>query len=401
MTTDQGHLAPEERRALLSVRSTASSARRSSRCWAWLNTAIIVRETGEAVFGLVSLVATITLLFPFADLGIGATVLSASAMLGGEHRDRGCRRHSSRLPRPVRGGRRADRGRPLRHGARRLERRRRLRQRARGPLGDHRRAMCIFALTIPAGLGPRILVGIDRNPLATLVLMSCPAFGLGLTLLLVRIGASGIWYAVSALGGLLIGQIVGTVLALRLSGLGSSCSRRCRLLERAPLCLPAACGCSWWGWAADRLTGRTDSARAPVDARGAVPLRVDGADLCRRLAGAVHRSARVLADLRQEAGRHRSDRSNVVATHLRTFARGGAARHACAWCCSGRGRPRCCRAGRSTCRPGSHSHSVPCWSGRSLHLPASVLLTRPNEARWQALWTVAMAVISIGLGCWR
>jgi hypothetical protein len=35
------------------------------------NTAIIVRETGEAVFGLVSLVATITLLFPFADLGIG------------------------------------------------------------------------------------------------------------------------------------------------------------------------------------------------------------------------------------------------------------------------------------------------------------------------------------------
>ena len=45
-------------------------------------------------------------------------------------------------------------------------------------------AACIFALTIPAGLGPRILVGIDRNPLATLVLMSCPAFGLGLTLVL-------------------------------------------------------------------------------------------------------------------------------------------------------------------------------------------------------------------------
>jgi O-antigen/teichoic acid export membrane protein len=38
-------------------------------------------------------------------------------------------------------------------------------------------------------------------------------------------------------------------------------------------------------------------------------------------------------------------------------------------------------------------------AGQALHLPASVLLTRPNEARWQALWALAMAVVSIGLGC--
>ena len=37
--------------------------------------------------------------------------------------------------------------------------------------------------------------------------------------------------------------------------------------------------------------------------------------------------------------------------------------------------------------------------GQAVHLPAKVLLTRPNEARWQALWTLAMAAISIGLGC--
>ena len=30
---------------------------------------------------------------------------------------------------------------------------------------------------------------------------------------------------------------------------------------------------------------------------------------------------------------------------------------------------------------------------------ANVLLTRPNEARWQAQWTLAMAALSIGLGC--
>ena len=34
--------------------------------------------------------------------------------------------------------------------------------------------------------------------------------------------------------------------------------------------------------------------------------------------------------------------------------------------------------------------------GQAVHLPAKVLLTRPNEARWQALWTLAMAAISIG-----
>src|SRR6185312_7387872 len=35
--------------------------------------------------------------------------------------------------------------------------------------------------------------------------------------------------------------------------------------------------------------------------------------------------------------------------------------------------------------------------GQTVHLPSSVLLTRPNEARWQALWTLAMAALSIGL----
>ena len=173
-----------------------------------------------------SLVATITLLFPFADLGIGATVINASAMLVGGSRDqKRCRRHSSRLPRTGQGGRGADCGRCLRHGADGWSA---VVGIASGP--EDRWAItvaaCVFALTIPAGLGPRILVGIDRNPLATLVLMSCPAFGLGLTVFLYAIDASGIWYAVSALGGLLIGQTVGTVLALRLSGLGWSAFSR-------------------------------------------------------------------------------------------------------------------------------------------------------------------------------
>ena len=35
---------------------------------------------------------------------------------------------------------------------------------------------------------------------------------------------------------------------------------------------------------------------------------------------------------------------------------------------------------------------------QALHLPTLVLLTTPDEARWQALWAIAMAAISIGLG---
>lgn len=37
--------------------------------------------------------------------------------------------------------------------------------------------------------------------------------------------------------------------------------------------------------------------------------------------------------------------------------------------------------------------------GQAVHFASSVLLTRPNEARWQALWTLTMAAVSIGLGC--
>ena len=49
------------------------------------------------------------------------------------------------------------------------------------------------------------------------------------------IGAPGIWYAVSSLGGLLIGEVVGTVLALRLSGLGWSAFARVKFVYSWPI----------------------------------------------------------------------------------------------------------------------------------------------------------------------
>lgn len=186
------------------------------------NTAIIVRETGAAVFGLVSLVATITLLCPFADLGIGATAMTAGAQLTGPTSDARAAdviRRSYHVLFGVAGAviavslfvMAADRWTVLTGFS-------------SGP--EDRWAItaaaCVFALTIPAGLGVRILAGMNRVPLATLILMSNAVFALAITGVLYLLGAPGIWYVLSALGGLLIGQIVGTVAALRVSGLGWS-----------------------------------------------------------------------------------------------------------------------------------------------------------------------------------
>jgi hypothetical protein len=65
MKTTQGRLEPEERRALFYGLLYRILGTPVVALLGLANTAIVVRETGEAVYGLVSLVATITLLFPF------------------------------------------------------------------------------------------------------------------------------------------------------------------------------------------------------------------------------------------------------------------------------------------------------------------------------------------------
>lgn len=192
------------------------------------NTAIIVRETGATVFGLVSLVATITLLFPFADLGIGATAMTAGAQLRGPNADPRAPdviRRSYHVLFAVAGALML-----LALAVMLADKWTVLTGFSSGP--EDRWAIttaaCVFALTIPAGLGVRILGGMDRVPLASIILMSNSLFALAITGLLYLMGVPPIWYALSALGGLLIGQLVGTVLAARLSGLGWSSFGRVR-----------------------------------------------------------------------------------------------------------------------------------------------------------------------------
>ncbi len=185
-----------------------------------VNTAMIVRQTGEAVFGVVSLITTLSLLIPFADLGIGAVVTSACS----------------------RPGRLTDDGVALatvQRGVRMLS------AVAAGLIlvsvavmatdswhlligtdtGSADRiaitvAVCLIALGIPAGIGIRIIIGLNMNPVAVLMTIANAAFTLLLTMTLKTTGAAGIWYAISGAGGVLAGNCVATIFALRVSGIG-------------------------------------------------------------------------------------------------------------------------------------------------------------------------------------
>jgi O-antigen/teichoic acid export membrane protein len=398
MTMKQGRLAPEERRALLYGPVYRIVGTPFVALLGLANTAIIVRETGEAVFGLVSLVATITLLFPFADLGIGATVLSASAQLNGPG-------HDPDAPDVIR---RAYRVLFAVAGVlvlvalcvMALDGWGSIVGFSSGP--DDRWAItvaaCIFALTIPAGLGPRILVGIDRNPLATLVLMSCPAFGLGLTLVLYVNGASGIWYAVSALGGLLIGQTVGTVLALRLSGLGWSAFARVSPSRSGRRLLA---GSMWLflvgvGLPVGSQTGRVLLAHLSTPAElSRFALMAQLYAICWQVL-----STAALAYWPVFVKRRAATEQTVRMWWLLTATFAAVAVVAtlglvplAPWAATA------LSGGQIDVSPALALAFGVLLVGQAAHLPTTVLLTRPNEARWQALWAMAMAVISIGLGC--
>lgn len=363
-----------------------------------LNTAIVVRETGAAVFGLVSLVATVTLLFPFADLGIGATVLSASAMLG----DPGTRDRAIEVIRKAYRVLFAVSGSLIAIGLciMAFDGWATLIGFSSGPADRWviTIAVGIFALTIPAGLGVRILIGIGRNPLATLVLMSCPGFTLILTLLLYAVSAEGIWYAVSSLGGALIGQIVGTVLAIRMSGLGWSIlalpghpAATGRLLE----------GSLWLfivgvGLPMGLQTGRI------ILAHLSTPEELSRYALLAQIY-AVCWSVLSTAGLAYWPVfvNRRAVREATIQIWWRITATFAVTAVVIAICIGlfGPWAAAVLSGQRITVSAALAVAFGLLLVAQSIHLPANVLLTRPTEARWQAQWTLAMAAISVGLGC--
>jgi O-antigen/teichoic acid export membrane protein len=397
VTVDHGRLTTQERRALLYGPTYRILGTPVVAALGLANTAIIVRETGAVVFGLVSLVATIALLFPFADLGIGSTVLSASAQLSGPSRDLDAAnvvRRAYHVLFVVAGVLvlvalcvMALDGWAVLIGF------------ASGPQDRWAItvAACVFALTIPAGLGGRILIGIDRNQLAVLVGMTCPAWALGVTLVLYMIGAAGIWYAVSALGGLLLGQAVGTVLALRLSGLGWSAFGR---VTRPRTGSKLLAGSMWLFVVGVGLPVGLQSGRVLL-AHLSTPQQLSQYALMAQIYAVCWSvvSAAGMAYwpvfVKRRAATEETLRmwwrltaifaaiASITMLIMVSFAPLAAA---------------VLSGGRI---------DVSAWLalafgvllvGQTVHLPSNVLLTRPNEARWQALWALAMAAVSIGLG---
>lgn len=359
------------------------------------NTAVIVRETGAGVFGLVALVATITLLFPFADLGIGATAMTAGARLSGPNADPHAGdviRRAYHVLFGVAGAlivvavavMAADKWAVLTGFS-------------SGPQDRWAitAAACLFALTIPAGLGVRILGGLDRVPLASVVLMSNSVFALAITGVLYLVGAPGIWYALSALGGLLLGQLVGTVLAARLSGLGWSSfgpvrTGGTRLLR----------GSLWLFLMGVGLPIGMQAGRV-ILAHLSTPLQLSEYALMAQIYGvcwvAFAMAGFALWPIFVK-------RRNVVEATLRIW-----------------GQMTALLAGFAVAVTGLFVMAAP-WAGRVLsggsitisgslalafgvllvaqcaYLASNMLLTRPEEARLQAWWALSMAALSVGVG---
>lgn len=193
---------------------------------------LVIRATGPEAYGVVALVATVGLLLPFADLGIGAVVTSATARSRDPLNDayalaviRRAYRVLARVSCVVAG---------IAVVVMVLDWWGALIGTTTGP--DDRLAITVavalFGATIPAGLGLRILIGVDRAQLIVVVMVSNSLFALLVTAGMYVGGVRGIWYVLPPLIGALLGNLMGTVLALRVSGLGAS------VFKRAALSLP-------------------------------------------------------------------------------------------------------------------------------------------------------------------
>jgi O-antigen/teichoic acid export membrane protein len=187
-----------------------------------ISAGLIIRATGESAYGLVSMVATVGLLIPFVDLGIGAVVTNAVSQAPDPARDR----HALDVVR------RAYRVLTLISLGVALSALVVMTVDAWEPLlglrtgGQDRwaitAAVIIFGFTIPAGLGLRMLIGADRNELAVLVMMASSILGLIFTVIMYAGGVRGIWFVLPSLTGALVGNLIGTALALRVTGIGGN-----------------------------------------------------------------------------------------------------------------------------------------------------------------------------------
>lgn len=362
-----------------------------------VNTAVIVKQTGEEVFGVVALIATVSLLFPFADLGIGAVVTNASSRAGRLTDDALALNTIRRAYRTLSmvacamivaslvvmqfdwwgaaiGVTTSPQDRYVITGA-----------------------ACIFALTLPAGLGIRILIGIDKNQWAVLILMTNSVFALASTLVLMVGGVRGIWYALSGVIGVLIGNLLGTVVALRTSGLGRDVFSS-PTPDASEMDLLAG---SWWMLVASVGLPLGLQSQRILLAHFSTPVELSRYSLMAQIyavAWSVFSTAGmaywpVFVKRRGEhAGTIRMWRTlvGVFAAASIVAALGIAVLGPWVTSIVSRGEVQA-----STLLAGAFGLLL---LVQCVHLPAGVLLTAPSEMRWQAYCIIAMGVLSVSGG---
>lgn len=364
-----------------------------------LNTSIIVRETGEAVFGLVSLVTTLSLLLPFADLGIGAVITNACSRPGRIVDD-------AEAVATVRRGLRvlflvaaalvlaclvvmATDGWGVLLGS------------ASGPADRIAVTIagCLIALGIPAGIGIRILIGLDMNPVAVLITMANAVFTLGITLVLWIVGAEGIWFATSGAAGVLLGNCIATAVALHKSGIGMSAFAapgpefaNSRLLAGSLWMFVASVGLPL-GLQSHRLILSHVSSAAELS-RYALMAQVYGLGwMVFSTAGMALWPVFVKRRDDRRASMQLWWRSAAVFTAVAIVAAIGVV-------ALGPWATALLSGGELVASRGLAAAFAVLLVVQCFHLPAGMMLTMPTEARWQAFCIVAMGAVSVTLGIW-
>lgn len=180
------------------------------------NTALIIANTGQAVFGLVSTISTLSLLMPFADLGLGAVITTACARAQLDEKSRAeaiaTLRTASWVLLLV-----MSVGVLVTVGA------------AMGGWLDILFATALspgerwivtasiasFFLGVPLSLATRVLIGLGRNGSATALSMTGGVFAFGVSITLAFIHADPLWYAASGPAGPTLATALAVPFALR------------------------------------------------------------------------------------------------------------------------------------------------------------------------------------------
>jgi len=372
-----------------------------------LNTGLIIAHTGSIAYGIVNTVATLGVLVPFADLGMGAAVTTAVA-IGSEDAER----RGTALA-TIRAARRrlcliAGAGLVLVWGLSLGQLWPRLLARPFSWTDNLLVgvALSLFLLTIPLGLGARTLVGLDRNHVVVAVNVTGTGWALLCTFGLSLGGAPGVAYAMSGFAGNLMSNAILAVLAYRAvrrqwpesrsAGRRSSSERS----ERVETPQRLLAGSGWMlvvmiGLPLGLETGRLVLAHlAPAEELSRFAL---GAQLYALTWSVLSTSGQALwavfARQRGEA------KANVRLWRQMVLLFGAAAVVGGA-----------CLVLLGPWLSGVISGGVlevsrvqmAAFAGlllvQALHLPGGVMLTRPEELRWQAWCIIAMALVSVTIG---